>query len=299
MLTKSQRDLLPLKTWLPIFGLLAVLSVGVGAEVQPRTNATERVSGKWKTIAELKTAAEAGNARAQVELGTAYLRGVQDLPQDKVVGLQWLRKAAGQGDNMGQWMLGQCLDRGEGGPTNTAEALDWWQKSAQQNNPLAQMELGFCYLNGRGVVSNKTEGFRLLTAAAETGSPVPQFMLGFAYQAQAMLVTNDPVDIKKAAEWFTKSADQGFENAQFMLGQCYQYGRGVEKDPVEAYKWFLVANRRSVRPVMPPELMDTITARQMREGLEKARAFVPRTNAVTFSTPAMPDWMDKGAAGGK
>jgi len=39
-------------------------------------------------------------------------------------------------------------------------------------------------------------------------------------------------------KWFTKSAEQGFAKAQFLLGGCYERGKGVEKDEKEAVKWY-------------------------------------------------------------
>ena len=47
-----------------------------------------------------------------------------------------------------------------------------------------------------------------------------------------------PVDYKKAAEYFRKSAEQGYANAQCNLGYCYERGQGVSKDYEEAVKWY-------------------------------------------------------------
>jgi TPR repeat protein len=44
-----------------------------------------------------------------------------------------------------------------------------------------------------------------------------------------------------AANWFRKSAAQGYSEAQFMLGKCYLAGNGVEKNKGEAIKWLKVA----------------------------------------------------------
>lgn len=39
-----------------------------------------------------------------------------------------------------------------------------------------------------------------------------------------------PKNLKLAAEWFAKSAEQGNLAAQFNIGACYYMGRGVKKD---------------------------------------------------------------------
>jgi Sel1 repeat len=104
--------------------------------------------------------------------------------------------------------------------------------------------------------------------------------------------TNDTTSAKGAVEWLTKAANQGNENAQFFLGQCYQVGTGVQPDLVEAYKWTLLANRGKENPWIPEDLRDKLSAKQMREGIERAQAFVPHTNAVTFKGRPMPDWIE-------
>ena len=35
-----------------------------------------------------------------------------------------------------------------------------------------------------------------------------------------------------------KAAEQGYAKAQFGLGICYDFGKGVEKNPTEAVKWY-------------------------------------------------------------
>ena len=41
-----------------------------------------------------------------------------------------------------------------------------------------------------------------------------------------------------AAEWFRKSAEQGYAQAQLALGYMYAYGRGIAEDDEQAVKWF-------------------------------------------------------------
>ena len=45
-------------------------------------------------------AAENGHAKAQLELGIYYCRGVPPVPQNERIGLNWLRKAKEQGYSM-------------------------------------------------------------------------------------------------------------------------------------------------------------------------------------------------------
>ena len=45
-------------------------------------------------------------------------------------------------------------------------------------------------------------------------------------------------DYQKAAQWYTKSAEQGIAEAQYQLGSCYDMGEGVPEDPKMAVKWY-------------------------------------------------------------
>ena len=46
---------------------------------------------------------------------------------------------------------------------------------------------------------------------------------------------------ERAAGWYRKSAEQGYAPAQYMLGVCYDNGRGVTKDSVEAVNRYRMA----------------------------------------------------------
>ena len=48
-------------------------------------------------------------------------------------------------------------------------------------------------------------------------------------------------DVKEAAKWLRKSAEQGYADAQYGLGMMYEDGKGVEQDYVTAHMWFNIA----------------------------------------------------------
>jgi len=45
-------------------------------------------------------------------------------------------------------------------------------------------------------------------------------------------------NLKQAAEWYRKAAEQGFAQAQNNLGVCYHNGEGIEQNMDEAVKWY-------------------------------------------------------------
>ena len=42
----------------------------------------------------------------------------------------------------------------------------------------------------------------------------------------------------QAFQWFRVAAEKGLADAQFSLGQCYDYGQGVAQEGAEAVKWY-------------------------------------------------------------
>lgn len=92
-----------------------------------------------------------------------------------------------------------------------------------------------------------------LLKEAEAGDAKAQYKLGLAFydgckgppvksstgiiKVRIILRQNTSL----AADWFRKSAAQGYSEAQFMLGKCYLAGNGVEKNKEEAMKWLKVA----------------------------------------------------------
>ena len=71
-------------------------------------------------------------------------------------------------------------------------------------------------------------------AKAEKGDAVAQFNLGACYN-KGQGVERDYVE---AVKWYRKAAEQGEAKAQSDLGTCYKNGQGVEKDYAEAVKWY-------------------------------------------------------------
>ena len=73
-----------------------------------------------------------------------------------------------------------------------------------------------------------------LRDAAEQGDAKAQYTLGNTYQ-DGDGVEKDSVE---AVKWFRKSAEQGFAKSQFSLGVAYDNGDGVDERPAEAVWWF-------------------------------------------------------------
>src|SRR6266702_8498493 len=93
--------------------------------------------------------AQAGVARAQSNMGAAFLEG-RGVARDPEKAVTWLKLAAEQGDAAGQRNLALCYYEGWGVVQDQAEAARWYEKAAEQDDPDAQDMLSWMKLLGGG-----------------------------------------------------------------------------------------------------------------------------------------------------
>jgi TPR repeat protein len=94
-----------------------------------------------------------------------------------------------------------------------------------------QLEDGIAAYNAR----NFDKAVELLLPLAEkSNNPQAQEKIGRLYHRGKGL----PKDAGKAAEWYTKAAEQGDAAAAARLGSMYWIGEGVPRDPNRAAKWY-------------------------------------------------------------
>jgi TPR repeat protein len=76
----------------------------------------------------------------------------------------------------------------------------------------------------------------MTTACKRTVPPITsaEYNLGYCYSYGRGVVQ----DIAQAFGWYRKAAEHGDVDAQFTLGYCYEQGRGVGKDIAQAQIWY-------------------------------------------------------------
>jgi len=138
---------------------------------------------------------------------------------------------------------------------------------ANQGNVKAQYQLGLIYLKGQEVERNVFEAIRWFHKAAEKGHLKAQFSLGKAY------ANGKAVD--EAVVWYTKAAEGGHPRAQNNLGLMYATGEGVQRDYIQAYKWWLLSSRKGDRIAERNRrrLKQKLTAAQIEDAERMAEEF--------------------------
>jgi TPR repeat protein len=86
----------------------------------------------------------------------------------------------------------------------------------------------------------------VLQKSADAGDAQAEFALGQAYDFGKGIAQNDPA----AYAWYRKAAEQGFAPAQNALGLMYREGRGVEQSKEKAVEWYRKAAQQKFAKAM-------------------------------------------------
>ena len=162
---------------------------GTGAEVD---------EGKGHEL--LLSAAEAGDAEAQSEVGWQFLNGGDCVQQDYAKAEYWLKKAIAQGNHAAECNLGTMhMKRLLGDASSITDAIDLLQRGVAGGASFGCLSLGCLYSGEFGGVER---------------------------------------DLSRAYEWFRKGAEEGDDGCQNALGVMLENGEGVAADMAEALEWY-------------------------------------------------------------
>lgn len=114
----------------------------------------------------LQQRAQAGDPRAQNQLGEAYLEG-RGHPRDDQAAVAWFRRAAEQGYAEAQYNLSVCYANGQGVRQDDGETAKWTRLAAEQGVAGAQYGLGLLYAVGAGVPQSPVDAYLWFTLAAQ------------------------------------------------------------------------------------------------------------------------------------
>ncbi len=98
--------------------------------------------------------------------------------------------------------------------------------------------LGVMDYEGDGGPEDKARAADMFTRAAEQGHARSQSMLGYMYYGGEGV----PQNYAQALQWYTHAAEQGIPDAQMNLGRMYANGEGVPLDNGQAYAWASLAS---------------------------------------------------------
>src|SRR6266404_5875253 len=175
----------------------------------------------------LQKAVDSGSSEGAQQLALAYAEG-RGVPRDDGRALELLQKAASAGLHRAQLNLGTLYFRGQGTPRDLIQARFWLEKAASDNDPYALYALARAMDDSLGAA--QYDPVRAGVASA-------QFKLANAYFAGAGV----PRDQTQAMQWYDRAARQGQPEAEHAMGVWLLAGLSGVSDPVEGYKWLLLA----------------------------------------------------------
>lgn len=153
------------------------------------------------TLAELERRIDAGDVKAQAELGARYGQGYgvkKDIP--KAIAL--LSAAAAKSDPDAQYFLGTAYSSGLGVPYNEAQAFTLYEQAANQGHAPGNFMVATMIIYGKGgIAPSWSGGMKNLWAAAVKGYTPAMILLGAAYQ-DGMGVDRNP---RAAAYWYRRT----------------------------------------------------------------------------------------------
>lgn len=188
----------------------------------------------WKQDTEtVRKKAEAGDAKAEAELGRRYLQGIYVIENDKEA-LAWNQKAADKNNSQGEWGLGSAYWFGKGVSKDISKAIYWDQKAADQNDIHAESDLGMIYWREKGIKHDTSKAIYWFKKAANQNIPEMSFMA----QDNLVDVYFEEGKFMEAFPWVKKMAEAGSDVMQAQLGEMYANGSGTDQNFEEAAKWY-------------------------------------------------------------
>ncbi len=145
-------------------------------------------------------------------------------------------------------------------------SLEQTRLAAEKGDPAAQHKFAEVFLS-KGDYST---AFKWFQKAAAQGVVDSQYRLG------QMLLDGKPKvpkDSDEAIKWLLLTANQGHQLAQLDLAQCYESGKAVNRDIVEAYKWYKLISHTGM--VDMNRLVLGMTHEQIQEGEQRAKDWKP------------------------
>lgn len=218
--------------------------------------------------------ASAGDANAQLALGSYYARGERGLPADAAKAVEWLEKSANGGEKAAMAYLGYIYGEGKLVKRDMQKAVKWREAAAKIGDANDKWSLGNAFLYGFLVPKDQMKALHWITLSAEegnadavvklieihtnlkNGAELEKWNTVFAKMqldaankgnAVAMVAVADklmsgnkglPRNRIQAIYWYKKAADAGNAEAIDKVAKMYAKGRFLPKNPEKAQEYF-------------------------------------------------------------
>ncbi|MEQ1638321.1 MAG: hypothetical protein ABL903_16700 [Methylococcales bacterium] len=201
---------------------------------------------------------------AYLLLGMMFKLG-KGVEQSDEQAFKWYKKAAeieGTGAEA-QFCLARCYDQGIGVEPSYKLAFEWYKKAAEQShseakNWLSEQYFKFgvgCHFGKDDIEPNDEHALAWFIKAAELGSADALWFLGILYDTGKGVEQSHEL----AFEWFKKAVERCENNvndknrikvlANKALAECYEQGKGVEKNEALAAQIYQRINPKELQEI--------------------------------------------------
>jgi TPR repeat protein len=191
-------------------------------------NGSGVIKDRKRTASLLKKLANQSETAAQFEYAEILFFGLSGERGKKSQALKLYTKAAERG-----YVLAQARLLSHGKLNNTVQQK--YNRTVHAKNSSEKLfRYGQAILNGKTYVSSKAEGFEFYRLAACGGHRVA----AYEYALSLWVGSVGPVNLERAVEFLQKSAQAGYDKAQFRLAGLYLQGTVVKRDTEAALKYY-------------------------------------------------------------
>lgn len=180
--------------------------------------------------------AENGTAEMKYRVGSLLFNDLEDEYED--LGMSLLQRAAKEGDIDAKFHIADIYDENE----EYDKAFPIYQELADNGYVYGNAQVGLYYFYGYYVDKDKSK-------AVEYFKECEEYTLGDNYEgirAQAMDLLGDcyyygdgiEKDFKRSFECYLNAAEAGNNSAQCNVAYAYEMGEGTEKNPTKAVEWY-------------------------------------------------------------
>lgn len=176
-----------------------------------------------------ESAADSGSVMAMKNLAALY-HGGNGVTRDCKIAADWYRRASDRGDIDSTCVLASMYRNGDGIPVDKNMAVELYRKAADSGDPDAQYDLAFMLDSGEGVPMDRASAREYFIRSADQGDTDACLCIGGILYEEG--------DYGGAENYFLKAAMNGDVKAQYNLGLLYMGGQLGHVDVTKAFEWF-------------------------------------------------------------
>jgi len=159
-----------------------------------------------------------------------------------------LTEAAELGNVESQYNLGVCYQFGYGTEKNDSIATSWYLKSAEQGWTDGEYKMSYAYIRGTGIEKDEKKAFEFsLKCAAKKDvecifNVINCYTDGIGAEKDSVKVLEWAIELAKMETPENLKMSGQITSARLNLAHMFMNSKGVKKDIVKSYTWFIIYN---------------------------------------------------------